>query len=62
MKRLITHFDCNIHMFNIIDHLLFIPISGCRKGPSALVCPGTHNIVKMALSMLSINFGNLCEL
>ena len=36
-------------MFNIIAHLLFIPISGCRKGPRVLVCPGAHNIAKMAL-------------
>ena len=52
MKCLITHFACNIYMFNIIDHLLFIPISGCLKGPSSPVCPGAHNIAKMALMFL----------
>lgn len=36
-------------LFNIIDYLLFSPVSGCRRGPSRLVCPGTHNTVKRAL-------------
>jgi hypothetical protein len=37
-------------MFNFIDHLHFIPVSGCvGMGPSALICPGAYDAVTTAL-------------
>ena len=32
---------------------IFIPVSSCRRGPSTLLCPGSHNAVKMALVTLN---------
>ena len=38
-------------MSGIINHLLFIPISGCHT----LVCPGAHNISKTPLLLLNFH-------
>jgi len=40
-------------MFNSIYIYSFIPMSGCvGMGPSALLCPGTRDVVKTVLLLL----------
>jgi len=42
-------------MFNFIYIYNFIPMSGCvGMGPSALLCPGAYDAVKMALSRIHL--------
>ena len=44
-------------MFNFIDHLHFIPMSGCVGScPRALLFPGAYNAVKTTLPILMFYF------
>ena len=60
MCLMFKHWFCwkyqyNKYMFNFIDHLQFIPVSGCVGiYPSALLCPGAYNADKMALMVVAI--------
>ena len=49
-------------MFNFINIYSFIPVSGCvDMGPSAMLCQGAYNAVKIALNIYAIII-NLYEL
>ena len=55
MFLMFKHWFCwkykyNKYVFNIIDIYSFISVCGCvGRGPSALLCPGAYNAVKMTL-------------
>jgi hypothetical protein len=46
--------EANNYIFNLIDIYIYIPANGCigsRLG--VLLCPGSYNVVKTALSRLA---------
>ena len=44
-----------MYMFNIINHLLSVPVSGCCWGPCALAFPGVHNAVTIKIKSRSLS-------
>ena len=44
----------NNYIFNLIDIYIYIPANGCiGSGLGVLLCPGSYNAVKTALSRLA---------